>query len=40
MHREPACTGGWVLTNALALLDVRNEVEKWDKETDRETERL
>lgn len=36
MHREPACTGEWVLRNALILLDVHNEVEKCDK---RKTER-
>lgn len=31
MHRESVCTGGWVLRNALILLDVHNEVEKCDK---------
>lgn len=36
MHSESVCTGGWVLRNALILLDVHNEVEKCDK---RERER-
>lgn len=31
MFRAPACTGGWVLRNALILLDVHNDVEKCDK---------